>query len=390
MKKLNFLSYFLLTMLLALASCSSNDSDEWYEGPNVVNPGGDTNKNVKGFFLLNQGQWNSNNATLDYYNSKRGALYHDVFRMLNPNIAHGLGDAGNAIKVWGGKVFIVMNGSNMIVVLDAKTGAEIGTVDVPNCRDIEFAEGFGFVTSFNNLANSSDANAGALVKFDPSDDNFAIMQTIALGRQPEGIAMRDNMLYVAVSGGFGNPSYENIISVVNPATMKKNDQDISLGNNLNPANIVTNGADIFVQCNGNYFDVQSSMAKIDKENKVTTIDVRCSNFAVSDEYIYVISTQWDIEANKNVVSYNKINKKTLAVEGSFMDTKVQNEITYPYSVSINPETKDIFVTDARDFVTDGSIYCLHPDGKLKWSAKTGIIPMVIAFTGYELESIDLL
>ena len=36
-------------------------------------------------------------------------------------------------------------------------------------------------------------------------------------------------------------------------------------------------------------------------------------------------------------------------------------------IAINPETGEFFVTDAKDYVTPGTLYCFSRDGKKKWS-----------------------
>lgn len=43
------------------------------------------------------------------------------------------------------------------------------------------------------------------------------------------------------------------------------------------------------------------------------------------------------------------------------------------------QTREIFITDARDRVTPGMVYCFSNDGKLKWSTYTGVIPSRIVF-----------
>ena len=57
-------------------------------------------------------------------------------------------------------------------------------------------------------------------------------------------------------------------------------------------------------------------------------------------------------------------------------------------VTINPETGEFFVTDAKDYVTPGTLYCFSRDGKKKWSVITGDIPAHIAFTDKKLKAIQ--
>ena len=58
----------------------------------------------------------------------------------------------------------------------------------------------------------------------------------------------------------------------------------------------------------------------------------------------------------------------------------ENWFQNPYGIAVNPNTHEIFVTDARDYITPGKVYCYSPEGRLKWSANTGDIPSRIVFT----------
>ena len=47
---------------------------------------------------------------------------------------------------------------------------------------------------------------------------------------------------------------------------------------------------------------------------------------------------------------------------------------------INPETKEMYVCDATNYVTPGYLYCFSPAGKFQWKVRTGDIPAHIAFS----------
>ena len=46
---------------------------------------------------------------------------------------------------------------------------------------------------------------------------------------------------------------------------------------------------------------------------------------------------------------------------------------------MHPLTRDVFVTDAKNYVTPGMLHCYGQDGVLKWSVRTGDIPGEISF-----------
>ena len=52
----------------------------------------------------------------------------------------------------------------------------------------------------------------------------------------------------------------------------------------------------------------------------------------------------------------------------------------PYGVAVNPETKELYVCDATNYVTPGYLYCFSPEGEFRWRVRTGDIPAHIAFS----------
>ena len=72
----------------------------------------------------------------------------------------------------------------------------------------------------------------------------------------------------------------------------------------------------------------------------------------------------------------------------FITDGTDKKIEIPYGLLVNPETKEIFVTDAKDYVTPGTLYCFSPEGKLKWSVVTGDIPAHMVFTTQKVVDVD--
>ncbi|MBR2146771.1 MAG: YncE family protein, partial [Muribaculaceae bacterium] len=65
----------------------------------------------------------------------------------------------------------------------------------------------------------------------------------------------------------------------------------------------------------------------------------------------------------------------------FITDGTEQEITMPYGVAVNPITKEIYVTDAKDYVSPGRLYCFSPEGVKQWDVRTGDIPAHFAFVG---------
>mgnify|MGYP000459115579 FL=1 len=113
----------LFLLVLALVSCRKTQP---YIPPTPF-------ENTKGFYLLNQGNMGSNKALLDYYDYSSAVYKSNVFVSANPDIGFRLGDVGNDLQIYGGRMYAVINCSNMVEVMDKQTVKHIGRFTVPNC-----------------------------------------------------------------------------------------------------------------------------------------------------------------------------------------------------------------------------------------------------------------
>ena len=111
--------------------------------------------------------------------------------------------------------------------------------------------------------------------------------------------------------------------------------------------------------------------------------------AICRDSLYIYSTEWSYYTNSWTVSYAIYNTKTKKTDTrNFITDGTEKSIKIPYGIAINPETGEFFVTDAKDYVTPGTLYCFSRDGKKKWSVITGDIPAHIAFTDKKLKAIQ--
>ena len=105
--------------------------------------------------------------------------------------------------------------------------------------------------------------------------------------------------------------------------------------------------------------------------------------------LYVYSTEWSWITNKNTITYAIVDTKTKrVVSRNFIRDGTDKTIKIPYGVAVNLDTREIFVTDAKDYVTPGTPNCFDPDGKKKWSVTTDDIPAHIAFTYQKLRPLE--
>lgn len=371
---------YAFVLLLLLNGCRK---DENIVPPTItpVTPG--ASGPVKGFYLLNEANMGSNKASLDYFDYEAGRYHKNIYPALNPTIVKELGDVGNDIQIYGNKLYAVINVSHLIEVMDVATGKHLGTISIPNCRYITFDKGNAYVSSYAGpVLIDPNARLGYVAKIDTA--TLTVKDTCIVGYQPEEMVIRNNKLYVANSGGYRVPNYDNTVSVIDLDSFKETAK-ITVGINLHRMKLDSQG-NIYVSSRGDYKTIPSNTYIIGTTDKVTDVlNLPASNMVISGDSLYVYSTEWSYVTNSNTITYAIVNtRQKNIVSRNFITDGTEKNITIPYGLAINPDTREIFVTDAKDYITPGRLHCYSPDGKHKWDVETGDIPAHIVFTRKKL------
>ena len=340
---------------------------------------------VKGFFLLNEGNMGSNKASLDYFDYESGEYSCNIFPQRNPNVVKELGDVGNDLQVYGERLYAVINCSNLIEIMELSTAKHIGTVSIANCRYITFDKGFAYVSSYAGPVQiDPNARPGKIVKIDTA--TLSIVGECVVGYQPEEMAIVGNKLYVANSGGYRVPNYDTTVSVIDLETFTELKR-IEVAINLHRLELDRYGY-LWVSSRGDYNDKQSALYAIDTrtDEVALKLDLPVGNMTRCGDSLYVYSNAFDKQAQKHNISYAIVNLASReVVDRHFIKDGTESQIVVPYGVAVNPETREILVTDAGDYVTPGKLHCYNADGVRQWSVTTGDIPAHIAFTHRRLK-----
>ncbi|MDR0763896.1 MAG: YncE family protein, partial [Bacteroidales bacterium] len=201
-----------------------------------------------------------------------------------------------------------------------------------------------------------------------------------VGFQPDDLEIANGKIYVANSGGYMVPNYENTVSVIDMTTFKEIKR-IKVEINLHHLQKDKYG-NLWVSSRGDYTGKQSKLFWIDmqKDTCVGMLDIAVSNFWLDGDSLYIVSSEWSHISMQNTVTYGIVNVNTKQiVSRNFITDGAEQDITIPYGVAVNPDTKDIYVTDAYNYVLPGTLYCFDRNGRRKWSVRTGDIPAHFAF-----------
>ncbi len=370
--------YGLLSVLLyaVLFTACRKDSNPVKE--EIQRVPADPSSMIKGFYLVNEGNMNMNKASLDYLDFRTGIYRNNIYGKANPEVVKGLGDVGNDIAAYGSKLYVVVNASNKVEVMDIKTGRKIKQIEMTNCRYITFRNGKAYVSAYLGTVGDPKAPRGIVAQIDTV--TLKEERRIEVGRQPEEMAIVGEKLYVANSGGYSPPNYERTVSVIDLSTFQVV-KNIDVGINLHRLKADRYG-DVYVTSRGDYYDIPSKLFVIDTKTETIkkTFDIAVSNLAIDDDQAYFYSTEFSYLTGSNTISYGILNvKDELLTAKQFITDGTDKSILIPYGIAVNPFTKDVFVTDAKDYVSPGSLYCFGTNGQKKWSVKTGDIPAHFAF-----------
>ena len=96
-----------------------------------------------------------------------------------------------------------------------------------------------------------------------------------------------------------------------------------------------------------------------------SVDTPVSDMAFRGDSLVFYGSTTDNLTGKNSVNYGLIDIKTCRlVKNSLIDNPSQIEM--PYGIMLHPVSGDIYVMDAKNYVSSGKLFCFNKEGQLKW------------------------
>lgn len=354
--------YFLLAGAAAFLGAVSCEKE------NPVLP-----EDFKGMYILNNGKWQANNASLTNYNPETQKVTQDVFLFRNNKK---LGDVAQDILLYGNKMYITVSNSGVVFVTDpqARILKEIKMAEYKEPRNVISYKGKVYMTYYN----------GYLAEIDTID--YAV-RTVKVGISPEGLREANGKIYVANSGGANYPVYDNTISVVDPVAMEVVK---TLEVQINPGIMaVDNQEDIYVISVGDYGAIPPVLQRIKTDtDQVEQVTLQAKDGAGQDvtlppmwmttgagNKMYIVSGVNDAEGKVQGKIYT-FNTATEKIEGEFVtDGTVIKDL---HHFTADPVSGDLCV-GSSDYLNNGDMYIFGANGKLKHKFETGLNPIRVCF-----------
>ena len=189
----------------------------------------------------------------------------------------------------------------------------------------------------------------------------------------------DGKLYVANSGGYNAPNYEKTVSVVDLASFTEI-KKIEVGLNLNLVQKDDKG-NLYISSRGNYGDIPTNIYRLDTHNdNVKSLGINASNFVIVGDSLFAIATEYNDKGQIQLIKYTLYDlKKEAVIKDSFISQNDAAKIKLPYHIAYNPQRKELYICDAKDYISAGEIFCFSLEGNIMCQHQTGDLPAVIAF-----------
>ena len=330
-----------IALLLSIVGCRTDDYIVYMEDEDIGIKTEPTD--VLGMYVLNEGNMGSNKCTLDYLDLSGETAHYlrNIYAEGNPGEVKELGDVGN----------------------DAN-------------------KGYAYVSSYvGPVSVSQDAPLGEVYKIDT-----LTLQTVAkvtVGYQPEEMAVIDDKLYVANSGGYMVPDYDHTVSVIDLKTFTE-EKKIDVAVNLHRCRADQYGQ-LWVGSRGDYYEEPSHLCWLQRDvngqmHKMGRIDVPISDICIVGDSLYFIGVQFNYNTMKNERTLGIIDVTTHEVTNNRMTTAPEAEaMIQPYGIIVNPNERDFYLMDAKNYVSSGDLLHFKKDGTFDYKVRTGDIPAHAVF-----------
>lgn len=334
---------------MALLSCKKKKPEPEAPAPAVLE---------HGLLVLNEGLFQLNNSTLCWVNTNDHTVNTTFFE---DKTNRGLGDTGNDIARYGNKIYIIVNVSSTIEVLDALTGDPITQISMihggvaKQPRYIVFDGSRAFVSCFDGYVDVIDTTS------------LTVTQRIAVGSNPEGLDISNGKLYVANSGGL-NTVKDSTVSVISLASLQELDR-ITVGEN--PGAVCTDSeGDVYVISRGNYGSIPSRMHRIDPvtDTKVESYTFDASGITRMNDQLLISYYNFNDQTSA-IGLFNALTEQLITP--NFISTA---SITTLYGITYSPVTNKIYCADANGYTNSGYIHLFTAAGSFERSYHVGLNP----------------
>lgn len=300
-----------------------------------------------------EGNFGWGNASMSVYNTETKVNVNQVFNTQN-NLP--LGDVFQSATLFNGDLFIVVNNSNKIEVVDTTNFMSKGAITGLTSPRY-------FMGVSQSKAYVSDLYANAITIVNPF--TFQITGTIPVSDWTEQMILLNQTAYVTQKG----TNQVLLIDVVTDAIV----DSITVGRE--PNSLVLDAFDnLWVLCSGGVNEVTPSLVQINTTTNTIMKNLLFNSASESPNNL-------QIDTSKTQLLYLNDNLYQQSITATAIDDNpiLNAGNTVFYGLGVNPYNNEIYLSDAIDYVQAGKVYRYSPTMSLIDDFTTGIIPQDFTF-----------
>lgn len=303
--------------------------------------------------ILNEGNFGSGNASIDWYNSSNNKLYDHVFKSNNQN--RPIGDVVQSMQIIGDKGYIVVNNSQKIEVVNLSDFKSIGSIQgLTSPR---------YILPINeSKAYVSDLYANAISVINLKDR--VVEKTIPTNGWTEQMVRIEDSAYVC-------DLTNNQLLVLNLQTdsIIKRTQLIR-----QPGSMVKDkNNNLWVLCNGGFDEMIPRLYQINTSGEI----IQVVNFDNINQY----PSNLLINEEKDHLFYFNDGIFRMSITDQSLPSQpfIEKKGRLFYGMGFHPSSSELYVADAIDYQQRGKVYRFDLEGNEIATFQAGIIPTGFIF-----------
>jgi hypothetical protein len=317
-----------------------------------------------GIFVVNEGNYNWGNASVTFLDNKTNTVVQDIFNKAN---SRSLGDVAESMTIAGGLGYLLVNNSNRIEVVTLKDFKSVKTISgLHSPRYLQIVDSTkAYATNLQNYISIIDLQTNT------------VSGTIKTTSWTENLISYDKFMLVTSIGRFNEPSALRKAQILVIDTHTDAIVD-SIQSGKEPIGIVIDKKQkVWVLCSGGYDNYEApSLLRINPELRVV-------------EKIFTFPDPKDVPSRLcinpagDTIYYLKGGVYQMPVTSTALPSQplISAEGRHFYGLNVHPATGRIYVSDAKDYVQNGTAYQYSVHGALLKEYTTGRIPGMFCFTG---------
>lgn len=347
----------LLSFTMVLSSCVGDK-------PAPVTPGNNSSEGRK-VFIANEGSFGNGNASLSFYNIDKDSVFNQVFKSTNQQ---NLGDVFQSILLDDNKIYMAINNSDRVTVIDKKSYALIGNIPVAKPRYmLKLSDDKMYVTCLYspiiNIVNPTNLQVTGQINIDFPNS--------------EGLTQLNSKVYVSNWDTACNYIYE-----IDPNSNAISAR-INIAGRASQQILVDKNQKLWVLAGNVYKGKVASLTQIDPSTKSILksftfpagADIMKPCWNPTKDTMYFLGVNYN-----GGTAYNGVYRMSIdanALPGSLLIPA--QSLQYFWGLAVDSVKNQIYLSDPKGFIQNGNVSIYQTNGQKIRSFDVGIGPGFFSF-----------